>query len=102
MTDERREPIAPARGPARHEILRCTLQRADEGPHSGPDAGQDSDQVITHTLAFAASTTAAAAAGALREIGYSGCLSAEILPLPDSETAAQRTMESIRRLSIGP
>jgi sugar phosphate isomerase/epimerase len=34
---------------------------------------------------------------ALREMGYSGYLSAEILPLPDSETAARQTMESFRR-----
>ena len=33
---------------------------------------------------------------ALRDIGYKGFLSAEILPLPDSETAAKRTMESFR------
>ncbi len=35
-------------------------------------------------------------ADALREIGFSGYASAEILPLPDSETAAQQTMESFR------
>lgn len=34
---------------------------------------------------------------ALRDIGYSGYLSAEILPLPDSATAARQTMESFRR-----
>ena len=33
---------------------------------------------------------------ALREIGYSGHLSAEILPLPDPLTAAQQTIQSIR------
>ncbi len=36
---------------------------------------------------------------ALRGIGYEGYLSAEILPLPDSETAARQTIESIRRHS---
>lgn len=33
---------------------------------------------------------------ALREIGYAGYLSAEILPLPDPETAARQTILSIR------
>ena len=33
---------------------------------------------------------------ALREIGYIGHLSAEILPLPDPETAARQTIQSIR------
>jgi sugar phosphate isomerase/epimerase len=33
---------------------------------------------------------------ALREIGYSGYLSAEILPLPDPETAARQTIQSIQ------
>jgi sugar phosphate isomerase/epimerase len=33
---------------------------------------------------------------ALREIGYQGYLSAEILPLPDPLTAARQTIESIR------
>lgn len=37
--------------------------------------------------------------GALREIGYTGYLSAEILPLPDSDTAAAQTMASFRRLT---
>ena len=34
---------------------------------------------------------------ALRDIGYAGYLSAEILPMPDSATAARRTMESFRQ-----
>ncbi len=33
---------------------------------------------------------------ALREIGYDGYLSAEVLPLPDSEAASARTMQSFR------
>ena len=36
---------------------------------------------------------------ALREINYTGYLSAEILPLPDSATAAQKTIESFRRFT---
>ncbi len=35
---------------------------------------------------------------ALREIGYSGYLSAEIFPLPDPEAAARQTISSIRSL----
>ncbi|MEK0451242.1 MAG: hypothetical protein RL088_3510 [Verrucomicrobiota bacterium] len=35
----------------------------------------------------------------LRAIGYTGYLSAEILPLPDADTAAIQTMESVRALS---
>lgn len=34
---------------------------------------------------------------ALRDIGYTGYLSAEVLPLPDSLTAARKTIESFRR-----
>lgn len=36
---------------------------------------------------------------ALRQIGYAGYLSAEALPLPDSETAARQTMQAFRQLS---
>ncbi|MES2661102.1 MAG: sugar phosphate isomerase/epimerase family protein [Verrucomicrobiota bacterium] len=43
-------------------------------------------------------TNAAPIIAALREIGYSGYLSAEILPLPDPETAARQTISSIRSL----
>jgi len=35
----------------------------------------------------------------LRAIGYTGYLSAEILPLPDADTAAIQTMESVRALT---
>jgi sugar phosphate isomerase/epimerase len=35
---------------------------------------------------------------ALREISYKGYLSAEILPLPDPETAARQTLLSIHSL----
>jgi sugar phosphate isomerase/epimerase len=39
---------------------------------------------------------------ALREIGYAGFLSAEILPLPDAVAAAKQTMESFRAvMSVG-
>jgi sugar phosphate isomerase/epimerase len=43
-------------------------------------------------------TDAAPIAAALRDIGYAGFLSAEILPLPDSETAAAQTMKAFRTL----
>lgn len=36
---------------------------------------------------------------ALREIGYAGYLSAEVLPLPDSVVAARQTIESFRRFT---
>lgn len=42
-------------------------------------------------------TTLAPIAQALREIGYSGFLSAEVLPLPDPLTAARSTLASIRQ-----
>jgi sugar phosphate isomerase/epimerase len=36
---------------------------------------------------------------ALRDIGYQGYLSAEILPLPDPEAAARQTIASIHSLT---
>ena len=36
---------------------------------------------------------------ALRDIDYKGYLSAEVLPLPDSDTAAKQTIESFRKLT---
>ena len=42
-------------------------------------------------------TEVAPIADALRAIGYSGYLSAEILPLPDSEAAARQTIASYRQ-----
>ena len=44
-------------------------------------------------------TDAIGVVAALRDIRYSGYLSAEILPLPDPETAARQTISSIRSLS---
>ncbi|NDE97273.1 MAG: sugar phosphate isomerase/epimerase, partial [Verrucomicrobia bacterium] len=44
-------------------------------------------------------TDIAPIAAALRDIGYAGYLSAEILPLPDAETAASQTMASFRKLT---
>ena len=42
-------------------------------------------------------TDVAPIAAALRETGYDGFVSAEVLPLPDSDTAAHQTMTSFRR-----
>jgi sugar phosphate isomerase/epimerase len=36
-------------------------------------------------------------AAVLKEIGYAGYVSAEVLPLPDGDAAAQRTMESFKK-----
>jgi sugar phosphate isomerase/epimerase len=36
---------------------------------------------------------------ALRKIGYSGYLSAEVFPLPSAVVAAQKSLESFRRWS---
>lgn len=41
----------------------------------------------------------AAVVAALKDIGYAGYLCAEALPLPDSDAAAVKTMETIRRLT---
>lgn len=38
---------------------------------------------------------------ALREIGYDGYLSAEIVPLPDSQTAAEQTAKAFRHYTSG-
>ena len=46
-------------------------------------------------------TDVAAIVAALRDIGYDGYLSAEILPLPDSLAAARQTIESFRRAVAG-
>ena len=42
-------------------------------------------------------TDVAPVIAALREIGFEGYLSAEILPLPNSAAAARQTLESFRR-----
>jgi sugar phosphate isomerase/epimerase len=43
----------------------------------------------------------APAVACLRELGYSGYLSAEIFPRPDAETAARQTIDSFRQLVRG-
>ena len=64
------------------------------GPHIGHVHFADSNR---QAMGFG-HTNAAAVIAALREIVYSGYLSAEILPLPDPETAARQTISSIRSL----
>ena len=70
-----------------------------------PDAIRSAGQHIGH-VHFADSNRRAAGLGhtdfapivaALVEIGYTGYLSAEVLPLPDTDTAARRTIETFRR-----
>lgn len=70
-----------------------------------PDAIRAAGGAIGH-VHFADSNRRAAGFGhtdfgsvvaALREVGYAGYLSAEVLPLPDSDAAAEQTMESFRR-----
>ena len=51
-----------------------------------------------HAIGFG-HTDVAPVIAALRDSNYQGYLSAEILPLPDSATAAQKTIESFRRFT---
>ena len=73
--------------------------------HSIPDALRETLRYVGH-VHFADSNRRAIGFGhtnvapiieALHEIGFEGYLSAEILPLPDSDTAARQTIESFRR-----
>ncbi|MST01409.1 MAG: sugar phosphate isomerase/epimerase, partial [Pedosphaera sp.] len=49
-----------------------------------------------HAMGFG-HTDVAPIAAALKEAGYTGYISAEVLPLPDGESAARQTIESFRR-----
>lgn len=66
----------------------------DAGKHVGHVHFADSNR---RAIGFG-HTDAAAAVAALLETGYSGYLSGEILPLPDSESAAAQTILSFRQL----
>jgi sugar phosphate isomerase/epimerase len=72
---------------------------ADALRHAGSAIGHvhfaDSNR---HAVGFGHSDLAPAIA-ALREIGYQGYLSAEVLPLSDSASAAQQTITSFRKLT---
>ena len=65
------------------------------GPRVGHVHFADSNR---HAIGFG-HTNAAPIIAALRDIGYAGYLSAEILPLPDADMAAAKTIESFRRLT---
>ena len=66
----------------------------EAGQHIGHVHFADSNR---HAMGFG-HTDAAPALAALREVGYAGYLSAEILPLPDPESAARQTIFSLRSL----
>lgn len=66
----------------------------DAGRHIGHVHFADSNR---QAMGFG-HTNAAAVISALREIGYPGYLSAEVLPLPDPEAAANQTISIIREL----
>lgn len=64
------------------------------GPHIGHVHFADSNR----KAAGMGHTDFASIVAALREAKYEGYLSAEVLPLPDSDSAAKQTMESFRKL----
>ena len=61
------------------------------GPHIGHVHFADSNR----RAAGMGHTDFAPVVAALREIGYAGYLSAEVLPLPDRDAAAKQTIESV-------
>ncbi|HJZ59356.1 MAG TPA: sugar phosphate isomerase/epimerase family protein [Gemmataceae bacterium] len=63
------------------------------GPHIGHVHFADSNR----RAAGMGHTDFAPVIAALREVGYTGYLSAEVLPLPDPMTAAKQTIESFKR-----
>lgn len=63
------------------------------GPMTGHVHFADSNR---HAMGFG-HTAVAPIIAALREIGYTGYLSAEVLPLPDSLTAARQTIAAFRQ-----
>jgi sugar phosphate isomerase/epimerase len=67
-------------------------------PHLGHVHWADSNR---HAMGFG-HTDAAPIAAALRHIGYSGYLSAEVLPLPDGDSAARQTIASFRKVNADP
>ncbi|HEX4609691.1 MAG TPA: sugar phosphate isomerase/epimerase family protein [Urbifossiella sp.] len=65
------------------------------GPHVGHVHFADSNR----RAAGMGHTDFTPVVAALREIGYAGYLSAEVLPLPDPAAAARQTIESFRRFT---
>ena len=64
---------------------------------AGPDLGHVHFVDSNRQAAGFGHTDYAPIAEALREIAYEGFLSAEVLPLPDSDSAAAQTMTSFRK-----
>ena len=64
---------------------------------AGPDLGHVHFADSNRQAAGFGHTDFAPIAEALRQISYHGYASAEILPLPDSDTAARKTIESLRQ-----
>jgi sugar phosphate isomerase/epimerase len=88
-----------------HTKLLCDLYHMNIEEVNLADALRAAGKYVGH-VHFADSNRRAAGMGhadfkpivqALRDIGYTGYLSAEVLPLPDSHVAAKQTIESFRR-----
>jgi len=63
------------------------------GPHLGHIHFADSNR---HAIGLG-HTDIAPVVQALRDIGYAGYISGEVLPLPDGDTAAKQTITSFKR-----
>jgi sugar phosphate isomerase/epimerase len=70
---------------------------ADSIRAAGPFVGHVHFADSNRRAAGMGHTDFAPVVAALREVGYEGYLSAEVLPLPDSMTAARQTIESFRK-----
>lgn len=86
-------------------LLLCDLFHMNIEERSIADALRDAGPLVGH-IHWADSNRQAMGWGhtdvtpimaALRDIGYAGYISAEVLPLPDSYKAAQQSLESFRR-----
>ncbi len=82
------------------DLFHMNIEEADiasalrlAGPHLGHLHFADSNR---RAIGFG-HTDIAPIAAALREMNYGGYVSAEVLPLPDSETAARQTIASFKR-----
>jgi sugar phosphate isomerase/epimerase len=64
---------------------------------AGPDLGHIHFADSNRQAAGFGHTDFAPIAEALRQVGYRGYASAEILPLPDGDSAARKTIESFRQ-----
>jgi sugar phosphate isomerase/epimerase len=90
----------------RHVKLLADLYHMNIEEVNLPEAIRKAGSLVGH-VHFADSNRQAAGMGhtdfasivaALRDVGYSGYLSAEVIPLPDSDAAAKQTMECYRKL----